>query len=328
MENILLDEDNNVKLTDFGITTYNRSNTIDIHGFIPSHNTKGLCCTSIYKPPEQLFNKDYNYSFEADIWAIGMVIYYIYNKYKHYKKGKFYVYDDHMTRLLYDKIKYGKMEFMSNKHVRNLLTKILEEDPTKRITAKEALNYKLFRMYTQYNYINCWHDINDVLNFKICNIEKDIIINSSVPTINDWFLDNIKKYNCSHNSLFNALYMFHKFVSNNIMDKIELKQIAIVCLMISSKIYESNTVLDSLKITTDLDYISNEDIIIHLELKLLRYFNYDCMKIGDIGNKIIDKYYKSTHENDITSFITFMKSYYSNDNYINVSFKDILEDLN
>lgn len=57
-ENILLDKDNNVKLTDFGFaTTFNGTKLLD------------TCCGSFaYAPPEILRQQKYN-GFKADVWS-------------------------------------------------------------------------------------------------------------------------------------------------------------------------------------------------------------------------------------------------------------------
>ena len=66
LENILIDKDFNLKISDFGLSKQiNKSN----NGIF-----KGSCGTSYYKPPQMNLKENYN-GFKADIFSLGVILY-------------------------------------------------------------------------------------------------------------------------------------------------------------------------------------------------------------------------------------------------------------
>ena len=68
-QNILLDNDNSVRLVDFGISAYVPENTNKI--------ISEMSQTPIYAPPEVFTKKTYN-PFSGDIWSLGVTFYYLF----------------------------------------------------------------------------------------------------------------------------------------------------------------------------------------------------------------------------------------------------------
>lgn len=116
-ENILLDHNNFVKLIDFGLSSFYQKN----------EKLMTSCGSPCYAAPEMLVEKAYD-PLLADIWSCGIVLYAM--------VCGFLPFEDKSTKVLYKKIEEGVYE--EPKHlslvVKDLLKKILQIDPAKRIT--------------------------------------------------------------------------------------------------------------------------------------------------------------------------------------------------
>ena len=122
LENVLLDDKHNVKLIDFGFSTF-----ISIEKKI-----KLFCGTLSYMAPEILSNKE-TFGPPTDIWAAGILLYIIIT-------GTFPFKAPH-TKELYSKILRGIYVIPPtlSSDVKSLFNKIFENNPCKRPTAKELL---------------------------------------------------------------------------------------------------------------------------------------------------------------------------------------------
>ena len=129
-ENILLDENHkNIKVIDFGLSNYCENDE-----FLSSS-----CGSPCYASPEMLSGKCYHGN-KTDIWSAGIVLYSmlvgslpfdnqeLYNLYEQIKKGKFYL----PSTLSLEAI--------------DLLKRILQVDPKKRIGIEEIKNHPWFNM--------------------------------------------------------------------------------------------------------------------------------------------------------------------------------------
>ncbi|XP_029466765.1 maternal embryonic leucine zipper kinase isoform X2 [Rhinatrema bivittatum] len=125
-ENLLIDEDQNLKLIDFGLCAKPKGG-LDYHLM--------TCCGSpAYAAPELIQGKAYIGS-EADIWSMGVLMYALMCGYLPF--------DDDNVIILYKKIMRGKYEipkWLSPGSVL-LLNQMLQVDPKKRITVKHLLNH-------------------------------------------------------------------------------------------------------------------------------------------------------------------------------------------
>lgn len=125
-DNILLDEDFNPKLTDFGFCR-----TTLIAG---DESKKG---TIYYAPPELFVHGDFD-TLKADIWSIGITLYSLSEKQFPYKSGN--------TKFVVNEIKSGKLTLGDN--IPNDLRKIVENctriQPEDRPSIEELMENKYF----------------------------------------------------------------------------------------------------------------------------------------------------------------------------------------
>lgn len=120
LENILLDSKGNIKISDFGLSA------------LPQHfRDDGLlhttCGSPNYVAPEVLANRGYDGA-TSDIWSCGVILYVILTGYLPF--------DDRNLAVLYQKIFKGdaKLPKWLSPGAQNLLRKILDPNPVKRIT--------------------------------------------------------------------------------------------------------------------------------------------------------------------------------------------------
>ncbi|XP_050218026.1 CBL-interacting serine/threonine-protein kinase 10 [Mercurialis annua] len=143
-ENLLLDESENLKISDFGLSALAESKRQD--GLL--HTT---CGTPAYVAPEVINRKGYDGS-KADIWSCGVVLYVLLTGYLPF----------HDSNLMEMYRKIGKAEFKCPnwfpQDVRRLLSKILDPNPNTRISIakikesswfKKGLNSKLKKTETE-----------------------------------------------------------------------------------------------------------------------------------------------------------------------------------
>ena len=128
-ENILLDENNQAKLTDFGWSNYLNSN----------HKRNTLCGTPIYLSPEVINQKGHDE--KVDIWCIGVLIFEL-------TTGKSPFQGENIANLkkniLLLKINWPKD---INYEERDLISKILKYNPKDRLTLEEILEHNFFKKY-------------------------------------------------------------------------------------------------------------------------------------------------------------------------------------
>ena len=127
-ENILLDEShNNIKIIDFGLSNYCKNKEY-------LHSSCGSPC---YASPEMLSGNPYKGS-TTDLWSSGIVLYSM-------LVGSL-PFDDQEIQKLYAQIKLGKFYLPSTLSLEaiDLLKRILEVNPSKRITIEEIKEHPWF----------------------------------------------------------------------------------------------------------------------------------------------------------------------------------------
>ncbi|XP_072974925.1 CBL-interacting protein kinase 18-like [Typha angustifolia] len=130
-ENLLLDENGNLKISDFGLSALAESKRLD--GLL--HTT---CGTPAYVAPEVINRKGYD-GVKADIWSCGVILFVLMAGYLPF----------HDSNLMEMYRKIGKAEFRCpnwfSADVRRLLIRILDPNPTTRISIAKIMENPWFR---------------------------------------------------------------------------------------------------------------------------------------------------------------------------------------
>lgn len=127
-ENLLMDDYNNIKIVDFGLSnTYRNGETL-----------KTACGSPCYAAPEMVAGKKY-VGLPADIWSCGVILYAMVCGYLPFEDPK--------TNVLYKKIlnaDYTIPEFVSEECA-DLIRKILNTDPNERFTLDDIKGHPWYQ---------------------------------------------------------------------------------------------------------------------------------------------------------------------------------------
>ncbi|XP_058884698.1 hormonally up-regulated neu tumor-associated kinase homolog A-like isoform X2 [Acipenser ruthenus] len=196
IENLLLDEENNIKLIDFGL-----SNCAGILGYSDPFSTQ--CGSPAYAAPELLSRK--KYSSKVDVWSIGV------NMYAMLIGTLPFTVEPFSLRALHQKMVDKEMNplpvHLSPAAV-NMLRNLLEPDPTKRPNIQQALaeqwlneNYQGKPLYRT-PYPNRIHmkelnqsvllHMTEKLGYKHSEVVNTVISNRACHTLTAYFLLNKK----------------------------------------------------------------------------------------------------------------------------------------
>uniref|UniRef100_A0A665TN33 non-specific serine/threonine protein kinase n=1 Tax=Echeneis naucrates TaxID=173247 RepID=A0A665TN33_ECHNA len=141
LENLMLDKDGHIKITDFGLCK---------EGITPDATMKTFCGTPEYLAPEVLEDNDYGRA--VDWWGLGVVMYEM-------MCGRLPFYNQDHERL-FELILMEEIRFPKNlsPEAKSLLAGLLKKDPKQRLgggtnDAKEVMGHKFFII------IN-WHDVD------------------------------------------------------------------------------------------------------------------------------------------------------------------------
>ncbi|KAM6448403.1 hormonally up-regulated neu tumor-associated kinase isoform 1-T1 [Liasis olivaceus] len=225
IENLLLDEDNNIKLIDFGL-----SNCASILGYTDPFSTQ--CGSPAYAAPELLARKKYGP--KIDVWSIGV------NMYAMLTGTLPFTVEPFSLRALYQKMVDKEMNpyptQLSTAAV-NFLRTLLEPDPAKRPNIQQALanrwlseNGKALNNVTYPNRIHL-EDISqsvllymtEKLGYKNSDVINTILSNRACHMLAIYVLLNkklerytagIKKTEASDNMCTNQLCRLEKYKSN------------------------------------------------------------------------------------------------------------------
>ena len=144
LENILIDTDHNVKLIDFGFSTYD-----------PDRSSYKLYCgTPSYMAPEIVRNKEFSGP-AADIWALGVLFFNALTKTFPFKAPA--------ERDLFKKIARGVFDVPDTVHpqARLMIKRMLQVDPSKRPSAE---------MILQEQWINIRDEADDEIKDILCGM--------------------------------------------------------------------------------------------------------------------------------------------------------------
>ena len=142
-ENILLDANNNIKLSDFGLSTFDTHN----------HLLKTPCGTPTYAPPEMLRGDEYNGEC-SDIWSCGVILYAMLCGALPYVESK--------EEVILHKIIHKEFtlpSFLSRQAV-DLINKMLTNEPKERIGINGIIRHPWFNIVKPKLY--CGLDLNKV----------------------------------------------------------------------------------------------------------------------------------------------------------------------
>ncbi|KAL5547486.1 hypothetical protein UlMin_002717 [Ulmus minor] len=130
-ENLLLDEEGNLKVTDFGLSAF--SEHLKQDGLL--HTT---CGTPAYVAPEVIGKKGYDGS-KADLWSCGVILYVL--------LAGFLPFQDDNLVAMYRKIYRGdfKCPPWFSPEARRLITKLLDPNPSTRITISKVMDSSWFK---------------------------------------------------------------------------------------------------------------------------------------------------------------------------------------
>ncbi|MES1921209.1 SNF1-related protein kinase catalytic subunit alpha kin10 [Bonamia ostreae] len=127
-ENLLLDKNNNVRIADFGLSNMMKD----------GHFMETSCGSPNYAAPEVISGKLYAGP-EVDVWSCGVILYALLSGYLPF--------DDANIKELFRKIKcaeYSPLQDVSEE-VNNLIARMLEVDPLKRISLEEIAEDEWFK---------------------------------------------------------------------------------------------------------------------------------------------------------------------------------------
>ena len=128
-ENLLLDGNKNIKVADFGMAAWQKSNS---NGML-----RTACGSPHYAAPEVVAGTPYNGS-ASDIWSCGIILFAL-------LAGRLPFDDDDLATLL-EKVKIARFEIPSHidRQAEHLISRMLEKDVQKRITMPEILAHPFF----------------------------------------------------------------------------------------------------------------------------------------------------------------------------------------
>ncbi|KAG0489445.1 hypothetical protein HPP92_006308 [Vanilla planifolia] len=131
LENLLLDEFGNLKVSDFGLSALSRQVRDD--GLL--HTT---CGTPNYVAPEVLDNRGYDGA-TADLWSCGVILFVL--------LAGYFPFDDNNLMNLYNKIATAHFTFPDwfSFGAKRLITRILDPNPLRRISITEIQEDEWFR---------------------------------------------------------------------------------------------------------------------------------------------------------------------------------------
>ena len=128
-ENLLLDYNNNIKISDFGLSTF----------FSKNHYLQTACGTPSYAPPEMLEGLQYNGE-ASDIWSCGIILYAMLCGTLPFTESK--------EEIIVKKIKmhdYSIPKYLS-KEAQDMLNHILKINPEERFTIEGIKNHPWFNL--------------------------------------------------------------------------------------------------------------------------------------------------------------------------------------
>jgi serine/threonine protein kinase len=129
-ENLLLDEHNNLKISDFGLSNLQPTNRAGL--------LQTVCGTPNYVAPEVLKEKGYD-GFKADAWSCGIVLFVM--------LAGYLPFDDQNQNALFNKIERGdyRMSRHFSEQAKDMISKLIVVDPAKRLSIDQVMQHPWFQ---------------------------------------------------------------------------------------------------------------------------------------------------------------------------------------
>ena len=291
-ENFLITEKDEIKLVDFGLGSIYKLNNIN-------KLLKTRCGSPFYCAPEMILGKKY-YGNITDIWSLGVILYYML-----FNELPFYEVD---IDRLYKKIIEGKYTIPKDKNnivykdAIDLINKMLQKDPKKRIKIKDIIKHKWFN--SEQNELNIGLNIYEIF----------------IP-IDEELVDEIK------NKFGYDKLKIVKSILKNEYDKIY----CLYLILLEKKIKNGKKSVADLKSDLYLDYIRDEknqiknygNIIDNAIEQKLKY--YENLNINILNEESKDNNNDNINNEKISES---NKTIEQKGQKINLSFKDIKNDKN
>ena len=212
-ENILLDENNNAYLIDFGWSNYIRNN----------RRRNSICGSPFYLSPEMV--NETGHDEKNDIWGVGVLLFELVT-------GKVPFEGNNIEEVRKNIISFN-MQYPTdiNPDAKDLILKLLKKIPSERMDEEKILNHKFIKQF----YPNAVNELikPDKISRKIFVVSKDDPKTWNIPTTkqpsnnnkqNFQIINIIKKTNTMDNYKFKCeLSPIKKKISNDIIKKIDEK---------------------------------------------------------------------------------------------------------
>jgi serine/threonine protein kinase len=132
-ENLLVDDRDNIKITDFGLANMQKGDPNAQQNLLST-----VCGTPNYVAPEVLKEEGYN-GLTADVWSCGVILFVM--------LAGYLPFDDPQLNVLFQKIERGdyRMSKVFSDGAKDLIGKMLTVDPKKRITLDEVMKHPWFQ---------------------------------------------------------------------------------------------------------------------------------------------------------------------------------------
>ena len=278
--NILLDANFHIKLIDFS-TAKIQGKIFDKHkgDFIPSEESisKDIIGTAEFISPEMVNQKITDYK-TNDIWALGIIIYMIFNGVSPFKDK-----NDFMTL---DKVKEGKFDFIKKDipdDVIDLINNILIEDTNKRLNIKQIKEHKYFKN-NNINWDNILQNKVPIDLEKLNQLNQLSIENNNNENFWEQFCNDINNNNniCSSNSENNLVESENDF---------EIQKSELPIKIVNNFFYPKEKVEKKINEMNGISGFMKNCGFIEKEVKMKMYNKEKRIDVFDLEkNKIIKKF--------------------------------------